>query len=220
MERHVLHATRRTVTGKQVGQLRREGKLPAVLYGHNIESTPVTLDLRQATRSMMGLTGSSLITVDVDGVEHAALVREVQRDFIRGNMLHIDFQVVSLTEKIKAMVSVELEGIAPAVRAMAAAIVTNLNEIEVEALPGNLEDRFTVDISILKAVGDAIYVRDLQVPEGVEILTDPDEVVVIATAAVQAAEEEEAEEEELVEENEEPEVIERGKREEGEGEEE
>ncbi len=214
MERPVIHATRRTVTGKQVGQLRREGKLPAVLYGHNIESTPITLDLRQATRSMSTLTGSSLITVDVDGVEHAALVREIQRDYIRRTMLHVDFQVVSLTEKIKAMVPVELEGVAPAVRAMAAAIVTNLNEVEVEALPQNLEDRFVVDISSLEAVGDAIYVRDLKVPQGVEIMTDPDEVVVIATAAVQAAEEEEAEEEELVEETEEPEVIERGKREE------
>ncbi len=213
MERPVIHATRRTVTGKQVGQLRREGKLPAVLYGHQIESTPVTLDLRQATRSMSGLTGSSLITIDLDGVEHAVLLREVQRDYIRGTLLHVDFQVVSLTEKIKAMVPVVLEGVAPAVRAQAAAIVTNLNEVEVEALPQDLVDRFPVDITSLAAVGDAVYVRDLQAPQGVEIISDPDEVVVIATAAVSAVEEEE-EAEEVVEEAEEPEVIERGKREE------
>ncbi len=209
MERPVIHAIRRTVTGKQVGALRREGKLPAVLYGHHIESTPITLDLRQATRSMSGLTGSSLITIDLDGVNHAVLLREVQRDFIRGTLLHVDFQVVSLTEKIKAMVPVVLEGVAPSVRNQGAAIVHNLNVIEVEALPQNLIDRFTVSISPLAAVGDAIYVRDLPALEGIEILTDPDEVVVIATAAV-AEEPEEGEEGT----GEEPEVIEKGKREE------
>jgi large subunit ribosomal protein L25 len=211
MERTVLHATRRTVTGKQVGQLRRDGKLPAVLYGHNVESTPITLDLRQATRSMIGLTGSSLITIDVDGVEHAALLREVQRDFIRGTLLHVDFQVVSLTEKIRAQVPVVLEGVAPAVKTMGAAIVHNVNEVEVEALPQDLVNRFTVDISSIAAVGDAIYVRDLNIPQGVVVLTDPDEVVVVATAA--AAEPVE-EGEEAVAAGEEPEVIEKGKKEE------
>ncbi len=211
MERPVLHATRRTVTGKQVGQLRRDGKLPAVIYGHNVKSTPVTLDLRQTTRSMSGLTGSSLITIDLDGVEHAVLLREVQRDFIRGTLLHVDFQVVSLTEKIHAQVPVVLEGVAPAVKAQGAVIVHNVNEVEVEALPQDLVNRLSVNIASLAAIGDAIYVRDLQVPEGVEVLTDPDEVVVIANAAIIEAEEET---EETVAAGEEPEVIEKGKKEE------
>lgn len=211
MERTIIHATRRTITGKQVNALRREGKLPAVLYGHNVEATPITLDLRQTTRSLSGLTGSSLITVNVDGVDHAALVRETQRDFIRGTLLHIDFQVVSMTEKIRAMVPVEIEGVAPAVREHNAVIVTNLSEIEVEALPQDLIDRIAIDITSIQNIGDSIYVRDLSFPQGVEVLSDPDEPVIIATGAVAEVEEVE---EEAIEEGEEPEVIEKGKREE------
>lgn len=209
MEKAVINATRRTVTGKKVGALRRDGKLPAVIYGHKIETTPVTLDKRDATRVLHRLTASSLVTINFEGKEHAALVREKQRDYILGDLLHVDFQVVSLTEKIRATVSVELVGIAPAVKEYNGIVLTGLEALEVESLPQNLPERFVVDISKLTKIGDSIHVRDIQAGDKVEVLTDPDEMIVNITGG--------AKEEEITEEEagaEEPEVIERGKKEE------
>jgi len=212
MEKVVLQATLRTVTGKQVGVLRRQGQLPAVMYGHHFDPTPIALDLHTASLALAGLSSSSLVYIDLEGNEHAALIREKQRDYIRGTLKHIDFQVVSLTEKLRADVSVELIGSSPAVKDLNAVIVTGLTSLEVECLPQFLPERFTVDISRLVKLGDAIHVRDLKVVEDVEILSEPDEMLVIVTAG--AAEEVE-EEEEVVEGVEgEPEVIERGKKEE------
>lgn len=210
MEKEVLKAVQRSITGKKVGRLRREGKLPAVIYGHHIEATPVLLDLREATKLLSSLTGSSLVTIDLEGKELSALVREKQRDFIRGNLLHVDFQAVSLTEKIRASVSIETKGIAPAVKEFNGVVVSGINEIHVECLPQNLPERFIVDLSELKSIGDGIYLRDLQIPEEVAVLSDPDEMIIIITSSAIEVEEEVEE----VAGVEEPEVIERGKKEE------
>lgn len=116
MEKAVLNATLRTLTGKKVSTLRTEGKLPAVIYGHHFDATPITLDLKETARVLHGLTASSLVYINLEGKEHAALVREKQRDFLRNVLKHVDFQVVSLTEKIRAKVSIVLEGVSPAVK--------------------------------------------------------------------------------------------------------
>ncbi len=111
MEKVVLQATRRTVTGKQVRAIRREGLLPGIMYGHHFDPTPISLDLHTSTLALAGLSSSSLIYLNLEGSEHASLIREKQRDFIRGTLKHIDFQVVSLTEKIRADVNIEITGI-------------------------------------------------------------------------------------------------------------
>ena len=208
MEKLVINATRRTVIGKQVKALRREGKLPGVIYGHHIEATPITMDLRDATRVLAELTASSIVTINLDGVENAALVREKQRDFIKGMLRHVDFQAVSLTEKIRANVGVVLTGLSPAVKDYNGVVVAGLDEIEVEALPQDLPERIVVDVSVLAKIGDGLYVRDLKFASGVEVLDDADEMVVRVTAA---ADEEAAPVEGSTEE---PEVIEKGKKEE------
>ncbi len=209
MEKIVIQATRRTVTGKKVGALRRAGKLPGVLYGHQTESTPILMELRDASRVLAHASSSQLITVNLDGKEFATLVREKQRDFIKGTLLHVDFQVVSLTEKIRTTVGIELSGTSPAVKDYNGVVVQELDEVEVEALPQDLPEKIVVDISGLTKIGDAVYVRDLSIPTGIEILNEPDEVVVIVTGAAP-----EISEEEMAEEIAEPEVIERGKKEE------
>ncbi|MCS6994386.1 MAG: 50S ribosomal protein L25 [Anaerolineales bacterium] len=209
MEKVVLKATKRTVTGKQVKQLRRKGLLPGVIYGHNMEPTPISLDAHDASLILPKLTSSSIVTIDLEGKQIAALVREKQRNFIKNFFTHVDFQAVSLTEAIRTYVSLHFSGAAPAVKDFQAIVVTNLAEIEVEALPADLPERIEVDLSKLAAIGDAIYVKDLVVPAGVEVLTDGDEVVVVATGAT-----EEKEETEIVE-GIEPELsVERGKKEE------
>jgi large subunit ribosomal protein L25 len=211
MDKIVLKATRRSVTGKQVKALRRQGRLPAVMYGHKVDPVSISLDNHESSLVLPKVSSSTIVTIDLEGEEHAALVRERQKDPVKGTLVHVDFQVISLTEKIRAAVRIEVHGLSPAVKDYNAVIVNNLTEIEVEALPGDLPERIVVDAGKLAQVGDAIYVRDLPVSDKVEILTDADEIVVVATGAA-PEEVEEAEGEALAE----PEVIERGKKEEDE----
>lgn len=213
MEKTVIQAEKREVVGKQVRALRREGKLPAVIYGYGIEPLSIVLDTHSASRIMARTSSSTLVTIELAGKEYPTLVREKQLDFIRNELIHVDFLAVSMTEKITANVGIVLEGTAPAVKEFDAIIVNNLTELEVECLPADLPEHFVVDISGLAEISDAIYVKDVPVPDKVEILTDPEEVIVVATAAAVEEIEEVAVE---GEEGEEPEVIEKGKKEEDE----
>jgi len=212
MEEVVLKAIRRNVLGKQVKAIRREGRLPAVIYGHYIDPISIELDLRDASKSLTGLAPSALVTLEVDGTPHRTLVREKQRNKITGILLHIDFMAVSMKEKLRSQVYMEIVGLAPAIKDFSGVLVTGSDEVEVECLPQDLPERIVVDISGLLKIGDGIYVRDLAVPEGVKILEDPDTMVALITA--QAAEEVEVapvvEEVPITE----PEIIERGRKEE------
>ena len=211
MEKVVIPAEKRTVTGKQVRALRREGKLPAVIYGYGIDPISIVLDTRSSSRTLARASSSTLVTIELEGVQYPTLVREKQLDYIRNSLIHVDFLAVSMTEKLTANVAIHLEGEAPAVKEFGAIVVTNLTELEVECLATDLPERFVVDISALAEVGDGVYVRDITPPANVEILTDPEEMIVVATAAAA----EEVEEEEVLEgeEGEEPEVIGKGKEE-------
>jgi large subunit ribosomal protein L25 len=210
MEKILLNAVRRTVTGKQVGALRRQGKLPGVLYGHNFPSTPVEMDLREATLGLTGQSSSRIITIGLEGVEHATLVREKQRDFIRGTLKHVDFLVISLTEKIRTKVAILVHGISPAVKDLNGLIVNGLSELEVECLPTVLPDHIDVDLSGLAAIGDSIHVRDIVMDDNITILQNPDDMIAIVTT--QKAEEEPEPVVAEVAAVEEPEVIEKGKK--------
>jgi len=208
MEEILLTATRRSVIGKQVRALRREGKLPGVIYGHRFDPLAITMDLRDASRSLAGLAPSALVTVAVDGETHLSLVREKQRDKITGILKHVDFLAVSMKEKLRTKVSILLEGVSPAVKDFNGVVVSNINDIEVEALPGDLPEHIMVDISGLAAIGDSLHVKDLKLGKGVEIFADPEEVVVVIAGTKEEVEPEAAEV------TDEPEVIERGKKEE------
>ena len=219
MDEVVIQANRREVLGKKVGALRREGKLPAVVYGSKIESIPITLDMRYASQTLEKLSPSALVVVDVDGEQHYTLVRDKQRNPVRRSIIHVDFQAVSLTETVRADLNINLIGEAPAIETYLGIVVPSLEQLSIESLPKDLPDKIDVDISGLMEIGDSILAGDLVVPDGVEVLSDPEEVVVVVIA--QAAEEvEEVEEEEELEEGAEPEVLEGGKREDEEEEEE
>jgi len=209
MEKVSIDATRRKVTGKQVGNLRRSGKLPGVMYGHNFEPTPIEMDFRDASRILHTATQSQIVTLVLDGKEFATLVRERQKNYIRNEFTHIDFQVVSLTEKIRTRVSIELVGVAPAVKDFNGVVVHEMDEVEVQGLPQDLPEKFTVDISGLTNIGQSITLTALLVSDKIEILHDLNDVVVVITGGAAEIVEEVAEEVAA-----EPEVIERGKKEE------
>ena len=211
MEKSIIEAVKREIIGKKVGTLRREGKLPGVIYGHHFETQAILMDLKSATKVLNSATSSSIVTIVIDGKEHAALVREKQRDYIRNQFIHVDFQAVSQTEKIRAKVGIVISGVAPAVKDFNGVVVEGLDAIEVEALPKDLPQRFVVEVTGLANIGDAIHVSDISVPEAVTVLTSADEMVVLITAPAA----EEVEETVAVEgEGTEPEVIEKGKKEE------
>ncbi|HAL17269.1 MAG TPA: 50S ribosomal protein L25 [Anaerolineaceae bacterium] len=208
MEKVLVEATRRTVTGKQVGALRRSGKLPGVMYGHNFEPAAIEMDFRSASRILKKASQSQIVTIVLDGKELATLVRERQMDYIRNEFLHVDFQVVSLTEKIRSKVSIELVGVSPAVKDLNGVVVHEMTEIEVEGLPQDLPEKYSVDISGLTSLGQSILVSALKVSDEIEILHDLNDVIVVITGgAVEEVEE-------VTEAVAEPEVIERGKKEE------
>lgn len=183
MEKVVLNATKRDVVGKQVKALRRGGKLPAVIYGRHTEPVNINLDAHSASLALGRLTSSSLVTINVDGKEYATLVREKQRDYIKNRLLHVDFLAVSLDEKIRTYVSISFVGVSIAVKDYNAVLVKNLEQLEVECLPGDLPKRIDVDISALKRPGEGIRVRDVKVSDAVRILNDADTMVAVATFA-------------------------------------
>jgi large subunit ribosomal protein L25 len=123
------------------------------------------------------------VTIQVDGQEYPALVREKQRDYIKNRLLHVDFLVVDLTETIRATVSINFVGVSTAVKDYNAVLVTNLTSLEVECLPTDLPERIDVDISVLGRPGESIRVRDVQVSDKVRVLDDPDTTVAVASFA-------------------------------------
>ena len=182
MEKVVLKATKRDVIGKQVKAMRRDGKLPAVIYGRHNEPIIISLDSHTASLALGRLSSSSLVTIDVDGTEYATLVREKQRDYIKNRLLHVDFLAVSQDETLTATVGLHFVGVSIAVKDYNAVLVHNLEELEVECLPADLPERIDVDISVLSRIGDGIRVRDVIVSDKVRILENPDTMVAVATA--------------------------------------
>ncbi len=182
MDKIVLKAAQRPVIGKQVKVLRREGQLPAVIYGRHTEPMPISMNAKEAGRILNGLALSALVTVDVDGKPYTALVREKQRHPILGSLVHVDFMAVSMTEKLRATVSVRIDGISPAVKDYNGILMTGVNDLQVECLPQDLPEVITVDVSGLKSIGSGLYVRDLKVSDKVKILTDVDAMLVLVTS--------------------------------------
>jgi large subunit ribosomal protein L25 len=209
----ILNATTRSVIGKQVKALRREGQFPAIIYGKVLEKPiPILLNTHDASKILNKVGATTLVQVEVDGKTYPSLVREKQRDIIYGTYLHVDFLTISMTERLRAMVRIELVGEAPAVKEYNAIVVTGTTEVEIECLPTDLPELLEVDLSGLMEIGDSLTVADLPIPDRVTLLSDTEEMVVQVTAPM--AEEVEEEVEAVEEDEAEPEVIEKGKAEE------
>lgn len=214
MDKVVIKAEKRDVIGKKVGVIRRQGFIPGVMYGHNSEPFAITMNAREVNRALSGLTSSSIVTVEVNGESHQALIREKQKNYIRNEIIHIDFQILSLKEKIRSKIEIQLTGLAPAVKNFNGIVLQERESIDVEALPADLPERFVVDISKLENIGDLIRVSDLDIAESVTVFDDLNDVIVSVSGAMA----EEVEEEVETTEGAEPEVLEKGKKDEEESE--
>jgi len=216
MKSITLKATKRDVIRKKVKVYRRQGKLPAVVYGKEIGSIPVWLNARDANKALRSVGSSSFVVVDVEGEPYTTLVRERQRDYLRGDLLHVDFQAITMGQTLRTEVPITITGEAPALT-LGLQMVTGLTSIEVESLPKDLPSNVVVDVSNLNELGDKIQVKDLDLPASVEILTDGEEMIAQITAPAGMEEEAVEAEEEIIMGTAEPEVIEKGKEEEEEG---
>jgi len=192
---NALVAELRDATGKGVARkLRAAGRIPAVLYGKGAESKAISVDPSALQRLLQsgGAGMNTLIELRVDGTTRTVLVKELQRDPVRGRPIHTDFYLVELDQTVEVSVPIHLVGKAPGVE-LGGILDHPLREIELECLPRAIPERVEVDVSALE-IGDSIHVRDLELPEGVSVQTDANLAVasVITPAVVEEPVAEEA----------------------------
>lgn len=180
ISKHTLTAEPRKVVGRKVKQLRREGVLPANVYGRNIKSFSVQVKLAEFLKTYDAVGETGLVALKVDSAEHPVLIHNVQYNSVTDLPVHADFFEVNLKEKVTATVPIEFIGESPIEKSQEGIVVPQLREVEVEALPTDLPENITVDISELTEVGQAVKVSDLKVDKSkVEIKGDPEQIVVV-----------------------------------------
>lgn len=177
MKHPQLKSEPRTVLGKKVKKLRREGLLPANVYGKGLDSTAIQVKLSdfQTVFKEVGETG--LIDLYVNGEKRPVLVKNMHQTFPHHIPLHVDFYQVNLKEKVKTMVPIVLTGEPKAVTDKVGLLLQTLSEVEIEALPEELPENIEVSVEHLAAIDEQISVEDLRAPAGVTILTAGDQVV-------------------------------------------
>ena len=193
-----LKLKKRKLTGRKVKQLRRQGILPANIYGKNIKSMSVEVDLKdfQSAYQQAGETNIINIRVDKETKDRPVLISNIHIHPVTDQQLHVDFHQVDLTKKVTVDIPVELKGEAPAV-SKGGVLVQTLNQIQVEALPTDLPDKFEIDISNLEEIGQGIALKQIKIDSKVKLLTENlDEVVVKVEEPTKEEEKPEAEPEE------------------------
>src|SRR5262245_1275745 len=187
-----LVAEPREGTGKGVARkLRAAGRVPAVLYGAGLDSTPVSVDSRDLFHVLhTGAGYNVLIDLTIDGTEHMVIPRDVQRDHIHGRFIHLDLLTVRRDENIRLTIPGRIGGESVGVKA-GGVVEHHLWELEVECLPADVPEAIEADISELE-IGMGLRVSDLQAPSGVTFLTHEEELVVAVAQPQMAVELEEA----------------------------
>jgi large subunit ribosomal protein L25 len=174
-----LKASTRQLLGKRSRRLYREGKLAAVVYGHNAQPTPLELDRLEFQRVFVKSGRTKLVDLVLDGGKtEKVLVREIQTHPRRLGPIHVDFYQVNLEEKIEVEVPIHLVGESAAVKSGDADVLQPLHALRVECLPSDIPSSFEVDITPLAEIEAELRVSDISVPKGVTVLDDPEELVV------------------------------------------
>lgn len=200
MKRAKLEVTKRQVIGKKVKKLRKEGLLPANIYGQDIKSTAVSVPYKDFEKIYKEEGETGLIDVSLDEKVYPSLIKNVYIHPMTRSILHADFHKVNLKEKIKAMIKIEPVGEAKAVSEKIGMLIQPLSEVEVEALPENLPEKIEVPVEHLAAIDEQIQILNLKVQDGVTILNDPEQVVIKITELVSKEAQEQAAAEEAAQE--------------------
>ena len=202
MERIELNVSTREIKGKKTKSLRRSGITPANMYGHGIDSVPIQVDTKQLklTLAQAGMTSLISLTIDDSKSAKKVLVRDIQRNPLTDEPLHVDFYQVKMTEKLTADIPLAFVGEAPVLKRKNVSLLHLMDAVHVEALPDALPHNLEVDLSSLEDPDQAIYVKDITISDEVTLLSDPEAMVVKVTETrreaveeVEAVAEEEAE---------------------------
>ena len=188
-----LKATTRDIFGKKTRFLRRQGITPAHLFGHNLKSLTLQCNTAELIRIIAQARTTTLFNLKIDTEKQSrkVLIREIQKDALGNQLLHVDFYQVTRTEKIKVDVPIILVGEAPAMKLKGLLLTQTLNSLSVECLPDKLPPEIEVDLSPLEEVGQAIHVRDLALDPDITVANDPDQLIVkIAEIVIEKIEEE------------------------------
>ncbi|MFP4382978.1 MAG: 50S ribosomal protein L25 [Spirochaetia bacterium] len=200
MDRKILSAKERTETRKSAARaLRRAGKIPAVIYGHNGPST-IAVDEKEFTKNFRTVSENTIINIKTDSSDYDVLVKAHQEDIITGQILHIDFYEIEQGKVLRTHAPIRTVGTAPGVK-QGGVFENPLYEMEIECLPKDLPEEIVVDVSELN-IGEAVHVEDIEPSEGVKFLNPPEQVVAIVSVLKEEVEEEEEEEDLELEEGE------------------
>jgi large subunit ribosomal protein L25 len=176
--RPTLAAASRTVTGKKVAHMRRDGRLPAVVFGRGLDSDNVSVDAHEFEQLRRHAGANTLIDLSVDGGTAApVLVSNVQTSVVTRRPLHVDLFLVRMTEELTVDVPLVSEGLSEAVENGGGTLMHVIEHVRVRALPDHLPQSIHYSIDSLATFDDAIHVRDLEIPGDATLLTDLDEVV-------------------------------------------
>lgn len=191
----LIKAEKRELTGKKVRQLRKDKKLPAVIYGPSRESTNISVDPFEFRRLFKDVGYSKLFDMELDGKNVKVLVKDLQNNVLTDEIVHVDFYQVDMKKPISAEVPIEFVGESYAAKNNIGLLVHSMTSVEVKCLPADLPAKLVVEVSDLREIGDSIAVEDLKLPEGVEFDADvaQDVPVVYIAAPQKTVEEEEAE---------------------------
>jgi large subunit ribosomal protein L25 len=173
-----LKLSKREATEKAV-DVRSAGLIPAVFYGPKQEAVSVKMNYQEFEKIFREAGESSIVTLDLDGTEHESLIQDVHFDPVRGTINHADFYIVEKGKKVQVHVPLSFEGVSPAEKTLGGAIMKVMHEIEIEAMPKDLPQEIVVDISTLVDFESQIHAKDIKLPAGVELVSEPEEVVVI-----------------------------------------
>ncbi|ADL06847.1 50S ribosomal protein L25/general stress protein Ctc [Thermosediminibacter oceani] len=210
MAQVTLTAEERKLAGKgTLNELRRNGKVPAVFYGKNIENRTIAVDAKELHKLLKTHGEGVLIDLVLGGEKHTVIIKEIQRDALKGDITHVDFFRVSMTEKIEVDLPIVLKGEPEGVKA-GGVLQHQLHELTIEALPADIPEQIEVDISHLQ-IGDVLMVKDIKLSDKITVIDDPGEVVVTVLAPTSGEELEST-----AGETNEPEVVAKGKEKEGE----
>ncbi len=174
--------------GKANKALRKQGVIPAELYGHGIGNMHLSVDAKEFKKVFKEAGENTLIELVIAGEKRQALIHDVTENYLSGNVDHVDFYQVRMDEKIKAHVPIEFAHDAPAVKEFGGILNKTMSEIEVEAMPADLPHRLTADLSSLAELNQSLYVKDIPVPKGVKILIDPETAIATVTPPIKEEE--------------------------------
>lgn len=174
-----IAAEKRTKTGTSASkQARAAGKLPAVIYGRQVESLPVLIDLKDFEDTIRKVGSNGVFTLSVDGEDYTVFVKETSSFALTPKLYHVDLQAFTAGEKVVMTIPVYVEG---EEKILEGNVTQSISELEIEVAPEEAPTNFTIDVSKL-VIGDSLTVADIEMPEGAVLITEPEETVLSVVA--------------------------------------